>query len=60
VRRSAVRGHKRQKGWTFRWLSSDGTSFNFDSGVVPQEDLDRGDVYYNFKIQKLRSEEQPA
>jgi predicted dithiol-disulfide oxidoreductase (DUF899 family) len=52
---------KEQKGWTFRWLSSDGTSFNFDFGVsFRREDLDRGDVYYNFKMQKLKGEDQPG
>jgi len=52
---------KRRVGWTFRWLSSDGTSFNYDFGVsFRREDLDGGDVYYNFKMQKLRSEDQPG
>lgn len=53
--------YKRQKGWTFRWLSSDGSSFNFDFGVsFRREDLDRRNVFYNFRMQKLRSEEQPG
>src|SRR5579862_3344651 len=52
---------KKRMGWKFRWLSSDGTSFNFDYGVsFRREDLDKGDVMYNFKTQKLRSEEQPG
>lgn len=52
---------KKRMGWQFRWLSSDGTSFNFDYGVsFRREDLDKGDVFYNFKMQKLRSEEQPG
>ena len=52
---------KKRMGWKFRWLSSDGTSFNFDYDVsFRREDLDKGDVRYNFKVQKLRSEEQPG
>ncbi|MGO8671242.1 MAG: DUF899 domain-containing protein [Capsulimonadaceae bacterium] len=52
---------KTRMGWKFRWLSSDGTSFNFDYGVsFRREDLDKGDVFYNFKMQKLRSEDQPG
>ena len=58
---SRFRAFKERMGWKFRWLSSDGTSFNFDFGVsFRREDLDRGDVYYNFKTQKLRSEDQPG
>jgi predicted dithiol-disulfide oxidoreductase (DUF899 family) len=52
---------KKRMGWKFRWLSSDGTDFNFDFGVsFRREDLDKGDVYYNFKMQKLRSQDQPG
>jgi predicted dithiol-disulfide oxidoreductase (DUF899 family) len=52
---------KKRMGWKFRWLSSYGTSFNYDFGVsFRREDLDKGDVFYNFKMQKLRSEEQPG
>ena len=52
---------KKRMGWTFRWLSSDGTTFNYDFGVsFRREDLDRGDVYYNFRTQKLKGEDQPG
>jgi predicted dithiol-disulfide oxidoreductase (DUF899 family) len=52
---------KKRMGWKFRWLSSDGTSFNFDYGVsFRREDLTKGDVFYNFKMQKLRGEDQPG
>jgi len=52
---------KKRMGWNFRWLSSDGTSFNYDYGVsFRREDLDKGNVLYNFKMQKLRGEDQPG
>ncbi|HLK13217.1 MAG TPA: thioredoxin family protein [Fimbriimonadaceae bacterium] len=52
---------KQRMGWKFRWLSSDGNTFNYDFNVsFRREDLDGGDVMYNFKNQKLRSEEQPG
>lgn len=52
---------KRRMGWTFRWASSNGGSFNYDYGVsFRREDLDRGPVVYNFVEQRLRSEEQPG
>ena len=48
-------------GWTFRWVSSNKNSFNYDYGVsFRREDLDAGPVLYNFTTQKLRSEEQPG
>jgi len=41
--------HKRM-GWKFKWLSSAGTSFNFDYGVsFTDEERKRGDAFYNFR-----------
>jgi predicted dithiol-disulfide oxidoreductase (DUF899 family) len=52
---------KKRMGWTFRWVSSNRNSFNYDFGVsFRREDLDAGPVLYNFTTQKLRSEEQPG
>jgi len=52
---------QQRMGWTFRWLSSDGSTFNYDFGVsFRREDLDQGEVFYNFKPQKLRGEDQPG
>ena len=52
---------KKRMGWTFHWVSSNKTSFNYDFGVsFRREDLDAGPVLYNFTTQKLRSEEQPG
>ena len=53
--------YKKRMGWTFDWVSSAGTSFNYDFGVsFHRNDLDAGPVVYNFKEQTLRSEEQPG
>lgn len=52
---------KKRMAWTFDWVSSAGTDFNYDYGVsFHREDLDRGPVLYNFKEQNLHSEEQPG
>lgn len=52
---------KNRMGWTFRWLSSSGTDFNYDFGVsFRPEDLQKGPVLYNFTLQKLTGEEQPG
>lgn len=40
---------RRRLGWTFPWVSSDGTSFNFDFGVsFKKEDLAAGRAIYNY------------
>ena len=39
----------KRMGWTFRWVSSEGTDFNRDYHVsFTQEELDGGKVYYNY------------
>ena len=57
----AFTAYKERMGWKFPWVSSNGSDFNYDFGVsFKREDLDSGDVLYNFKKQTLRSEEQPG
>lgn len=52
---------KKRMGWTFRWVSSNQNTFNYDFGVsFHKEDLEKGPVFYNFRMQKLTSEEQPG
>ncbi len=52
---------RQRMGWTFDWLSSFDSSFNFDFGVsFAKEDLAGGEVYYNFRNQKMESEEMPG
>lgn len=52
---------KKRMGWTFRWVSSSGTDFNYDFGAsFRKEDLDRGPVLCNFKMQTLRGQDQPG
>ncbi len=52
---------KKRMGWKFPWVSSAGTTFNYDFGVsFHQKDYEAGPVFYNFKDQKLTSEEQPG
>lgn len=52
---------RKRMGWTFRWVSSEKNSFNYDFGVsFRREDLDSKPVFYNFTSQKLKGEEQPG
>ena len=48
----------RRLGWTFKWVSSNGTDFNYDFEVSFQPDaLARGDATYNFaKLQNANSD----
>ena len=48
-------------GWTFKWVSSFGSDFNYDFSVsFTPEQLQIGQVYYNYKEQKLSMTEQPG
>ena len=52
---------QKRMGWTFKWVSSLGSSFNADFQVsFTQEDLDSGDVYYNYKRQGFPMTEAPG
>jgi len=50
--------YKTRMGWSFKWLSSLDTDFNFDfQASFRPEDLKKGTVFYNFKEQKESSSE---
>ena len=52
---------KKRMGWRFPWVSSFGTSFNYDYHVsFTREDLDKGNVYYNYDMSKFPAEEAPG
>ena len=48
-------------GWTFKWVSSFETDFNYDSHVsFTAEEIGRGEVYYNYGVRKFPSDEGPG
>lgn len=52
---------KKRMGWNFKWVSSNGTDFNYDYQVsMKKEELADGEVYYNYSMQKFPSEERPG
>lgn len=56
-----LEAYKKRMGWNFKWVSSGDGDFPYDfQASFRQEDLDRGPVFYNFKEQKLRSQDQPG
>jgi predicted dithiol-disulfide oxidoreductase (DUF899 family) len=48
-------------GWRFKWMSSYGSDFNYDFGVsfTPEEKA-KGEVLYNYAVQRFESEELPG
>jgi predicted dithiol-disulfide oxidoreductase (DUF899 family) len=47
--------------WSFNWVSSENSNFNVDFHVsFSQDEIDKGDVYYNYKNQGFPSTEAPG
>ena len=56
-----IEAFKKRMGWGFKWVSSAGNDFNFDYGVsFTKEEMARGKVNYNYKMQNFPSEEAPG
>ena len=53
-----IEAFKKRMGWTFKWVSSYESDFNFDFHVsFRQQDIVNGEVYYNYDMQPYLSEE---
>jgi predicted dithiol-disulfide oxidoreductase (DUF899 family) len=58
---SEIEPFKKRMGWHFKWVSSNGSDFNFDYHVSFSEaDKARGKAFYNFETQDYMSEELPG
>jgi predicted dithiol-disulfide oxidoreductase (DUF899 family) len=56
-----IEAFKKRMGWKFKWVSSDGTDFNYDYHVsMSKDELGKGEVSYNYTMQKFPSEERPG
>ena len=52
---------KKRMGWEFRWVSSEGSDFNFDFGVSFSDcDKANGKVAYNYETRNYMSPEMPG
>jgi len=52
---------KKRMGWSFRWVSSYGSDFNWDYHVsFKPEDVQRKQVYYNYKVESFPAAEGPG
>jgi predicted dithiol-disulfide oxidoreductase (DUF899 family) len=56
-----LQAQARRFGWTFKWVSSFGSDFNFDYQVsFSPEALARGEGFYNYTHQEITSSELPG
>ncbi len=52
---------RRRMGWKFAWVSSHGNDFNRDFHVsFARQDVERGEVYYNYHLTAFPVEEAPG
>ena len=53
--------YRKRMGWHFKWLSSLGSDFNNDYYVsFTSDELEKGEVYYNYKMGNFPSDEAPG
>jgi predicted dithiol-disulfide oxidoreductase (DUF899 family) len=56
-----LEAYKKRMGWNFKWLSSYGSDFNHDYQVsFTPDEMEKGEVFYNFQRRKFPSEEAPG
>lgn len=56
-----IQAYKKRMGWDFNWVSSFNNDFNFDYHVsFADEDIERGEVYYNYRKTTFPSSEGPG
>lgn len=56
-----LEAYKRRMGWAFKWVSSFGSDFNRDYHVsFTPEEMEKDEMFYNFRISKFPSEEAPG
>src|SRR5467141_4466726 len=56
-----IEAFKKRMGWRFHWVSSNATDVKYDHHVsMSREELGKGEVYYNYGMQKFPSEERPG
>jgi len=52
---------KKRMGWNFKWLSSNGSDFNYDFHVTARDDeAGKGKIYYNFEVTDGEAGELPG
>jgi predicted dithiol-disulfide oxidoreductase (DUF899 family) len=58
---SEIETFKKRMGWKFRWVSANGSDFNYDYDVsLKPEDAGKKEVYYNYEMMEFPAEERPG
>jgi predicted dithiol-disulfide oxidoreductase (DUF899 family) len=53
--------YRKRMGWNFNWVSSYGNDFNWDYHVsFTQEEMKKGEMFYNFGVTSFPSDEGPG
>jgi predicted dithiol-disulfide oxidoreductase (DUF899 family) len=53
-----IDAYKKRMGWRVKWVSSNGSDFNYDYHVsFTPENIAKGKVFYNFDLREFQSEE---
>jgi predicted dithiol-disulfide oxidoreductase (DUF899 family) len=56
-----LEAYRRRMGWRFKWVSSFGGDFNYDFRVsFTPEEMKRGEMEYNYRMNKFPSDEAPG
>jgi len=56
-----IEAFRKRMGWTFEWVSSFGSDFNFDYQVsLTKDEQAQGKVYYNYDFTEFPSDERPG
>ena len=56
-----IEAYKKRMGWRFKWVSSLSSDFNQDFNVsFTAEELEKGEVYYNYGLRQFPADEAPG
>ena len=56
-----LEAYKKRMGWSFKWVSSSDTDFNYDYHVsFTSDEMKKGEVYYNYGTMNFSGDELPG
>jgi predicted dithiol-disulfide oxidoreductase (DUF899 family) len=56
-----IEAYRRRMGWDFKWVSSNGSDFNYDFQVsFTKDDLAKGKVFYNYEMTESSMQDLPG
>lgn len=56
-----LQAYSKRMGWDFKWLSSSASEFNYDfQASFRAEEMEQGEVFYNFKMGQFPADEAPG